>query len=154
MSFAHPNRLGSMSGLVFGAIEGLRDGYKLPGTRLKLNAMLNAMGKRGAKSGNAIASLALLFSGVSWFLNYTETPAPTPLMDTECMRNACSAACAGGLYRLPMGVGASLTFATIGAASAFGATKLKQKYHPAPFNPSIQDLWHSFKNRGVEDRGY
>jgi hypothetical protein len=48
---------GSFSGLTIGAAEGLYLGMKLPGTRLKLNAMLNAMGKRGAKAGNAIASL-------------------------------------------------------------------------------------------------
>jgi hypothetical protein len=38
---------------------------------------------------------------MSWFLNYTETPAPHPLVDTEAMRAATSAACAGALYRLP-----------------------------------------------------
>lgn len=43
----------------------------------------------------------------------------------------------------PVGFGPSLTFATVGALTMAGATYAKQQYHPAPFNPSIKDLWDS-----------
>jgi hypothetical protein len=53
-----------------------------------------------------------------------------------------------------VGFGPSLTFATIGAASMYGAIKIKQKYHPAPFNPSIKDLWQTYKGNDDSSRGY
>ena len=34
-----------------------------------------------------------------------------------------------------------MRFATVGAATMYGAIKVKQRYHPAPFNPSIKELY-------------
>ena len=40
-----------------------------------------------------------------------------------------------------VGLGPAVTFATVGAATMYGAIKVKQRYHPAPFNPSIKELY-------------
>ncbi len=44
---------------------------------------------------------ALVYSGFSWYLNYTDLPAPNPYIDTDVMRAGTSAFMAGCLYRLP-----------------------------------------------------
>jgi hypothetical protein len=133
-------RSGAFAGMAVGLVEGALHGRSLPGVRLKISSILNAVGRRGSKSANAVASLgvycgsrfaqlsisfllrvpqvassqlpavirlfiiqlaAVVYSGASWILNYTETPPPNEYLDTECMRAATSAATAGAFYRLP-----------------------------------------------------
>lgn len=89
---------GSLGGSIIGVYDGLVRASSIPITKLKVNAVLNAMGKRGSKSANAFGSLALMYSGVSWGLNYSEyfTTAQDPKLHA-----AVSAGITGALYRLP-----------------------------------------------------
>ena len=94
-----------------------------------------------------VCCTALLYSGTSWILNYTETPSPIAGVDTDLMRSATAGALAGAFYRLPMGPGPSLVFSVFGATTMGAATWAKQKFHPQPFNLSIKDFLDSFKSR-------
>eukprot|EP01104_Vermistella_antarctica_P012737 TRINITY_DN3743_c0_g1_i2.p1 TRINITY_DN3743_c0_g1~~TRINITY_DN3743_c0_g1_i2.p1 ORF type:complete len:238 (-),score=38.91 TRINITY_DN3743_c0_g1_i2:100-813(-) len=51
---------GAVVGLTWGFTEGLKNGKGLP-TKIKLNAILNACGKRGGRLANGAAGAALLF---------------------------------------------------------------------------------------------
>lgn len=45
--------------MAVGLVEGALHGRSLPGVRLKISSILNAVGRRGSKSANAVASLGV-----------------------------------------------------------------------------------------------
>ncbi|KAH7105867.1 Tim17-domain-containing protein [Auriculariales sp. MPI-PUGE-AT-0066] len=58
-----------LSGLVLGGVWGLREGMRRPlgvgGARLRLNAVLNAMTRRGSWMANSGGILALVYNGIN-----------------------------------------------------------------------------------------
>lgn len=60
--------IGIFSGGCFGFVEGFRTSPS-PKFNIRLNSILNKCGRRGSRLGNALASVAFMYSFVDWIAN-------------------------------------------------------------------------------------
>lgn len=60
--------IGIFSGGCFGFVEGFRTSPS-PKFNIRLNSVLNKCGRRGSRLGNALASVAFMYSFVDWIAN-------------------------------------------------------------------------------------
>lgn len=104
---------GASLGGTAGMVSALRSSAGKP-ARLRLNAILNATGKRGSAMANTFGVLALAFSlSESMVYNYTN--------DETLVNYAAAGAAAGGLFKSTRGIRVAGLWAAGGAAVALGA---------------------------------
>ena len=103
----------------YGAVEGLRSS---PSRRMKIrvNALLNGMGKRGSRVGNAVGAVAVLYSSFESLADYVELEQYTGGYDIV---NPIAAAVATGvMYKSTKGPKVMALAGVLGAGLVAGAT--------------------------------
>ncbi|CAE7690483.1 tim23 [Symbiodinium sp. KB8] len=118
-----------LSGVAMGSFYGIFEGAaKAPKRRARivLNSVLNAVGKRGSGLGNAIGTLALLYSATEWGLDYIDfdmAPDAFDMRRREIYTQMAAAAITAGTFRLPQLVARrNLTgVAIVGVSALMGA---------------------------------
>lgn len=105
-----------LTGAIIGGSRGFYDAMRASagkGTKLRLNAVLNATGKRGAIMANTFGVLALAFSlSESALYNYTS--------DETLGNYAAAGATAGALFKSTRGPRTAAVWAAAGAVTALG----------------------------------
>lgn len=105
-----------LTGAVIGGSRGFYDAMRASagkGAKLKLNAVLNGAGKRGAALANTFGALALAFSlSESALYNYTS--------DETLGNYAAAGAAAGALFKSTRGPRTAAVWAAAGAVTALG----------------------------------
>jgi hypothetical protein len=104
---------GGFAGGAAGCVAALRESAGKTG-KLRVNAVLNSAGKRGALFANSLGVLALMFS-------LGETGMHNVMHEDSVMNYAAAGAIAGGLFKSTRGVRAAGIWAGAGAAFAVGA---------------------------------
>jgi inner membrane translocase subunit Tim23 len=123
--------VGTFAGGAYGFVEGWRSS---PSRRMKIrvNSVLNGMGKRGGRWGNAIGTVALLYSGFEAFADFAELEHYTGGFDVV---NPIAAAVATGmLYKCTKGPKVMALAGVLGAgvvgSGVLGARLLRGKVAP------------------------
>lgn len=104
--------LGSLAGASMGMAQAIPESAGKP-ARLRVNAILNAVAKRGTNLGNACGVLALAFSlSESALYNYTQ--------DETIFNYAAAGAISGALFKSTRGIRPAATWGLAGACLALG----------------------------------
>lgn len=104
--------LGSLAGASIGMAQAIPESAGKP-ARLRVNAILNAVAKRGTNLGNACGVLALAFSlSESALYNYTQ--------DETIVNYAAAGAISGALFKSTRGIRPAATWGLAGACLALG----------------------------------
>lgn len=106
-----------LTGAITGGLVGLRSALQESAGkagRLRVNAILNATGKRGALLANSMGVLALMFS-------LTETSLHNFTKEDDVVNYAAAGAVAGAVFRSTRGLPIATMWAAGGAAVAVGA---------------------------------
>jgi len=123
--------LGSLAGGAFGLVEGFRTA---PSSKfnIRLNSIMNKTGRRGSRLGNALGSVAFLYSCVEGVADYAQLDRVT---GQDWLIPAASALATGVIYKSTAGpktvalagaLGASLALSSYAAKSAFPQLGLRK----------------------------
>lgn len=98
-----------LSGLALGGLWGLREGARKPlavsNTRLRINAILNSVTRRGTFVGNSAGVLALVYNGINSTIDHIRGQHDT-------LGSMAAGALTGALYKSTAGVRPALVAAT------------------------------------------
>ena len=110
---------GAFGGGGYGAYEGLKASAGKT-TKLRLNAVLNAISKRGVAASNGLAVVALMFT-------MTESGVYHYLSDDGAMNYALAGAATGALYKCTKGIRTAGISGAIGAAISVGTVYMARQ---------------------------
>ena len=113
-------RAGTFGGGAFGVVEGLNKAPRNT-ARVRINSMLNYSGRRGSKAGNALGSVALLFTmmegvGEQIELEHLIDSAGVPTV----VAPMAAAAATGLIYKGTKGPRVMAVYAAAGCVAALG----------------------------------
>jgi import inner membrane translocase subunit TIM23 len=121
--------IGIFSGGCFGFVEGFRTSPS-PKFNIRVNSILNKCGRRGSRLGNALASVAFLYSFVDWIANdWVQVDRYVPF---EWASPVLCASITGMMYKSTQGPKTIAVAGGLGASIAASSFALKSLFPRKP----------------------
>ena len=117
---------GTMLGGLYGGVEGLQNAPSRK-FKIRLNSFLNACGKRGSRAGNALATVAMMFTFLEWGVEYVEVDHYLPKESATYAIPITAAAATGALYKCTRGPKLMTIYGLVGGsimAGMYGGSRL------------------------------